>query len=563
MKRTRRLAAAILSAVMLGIQSAPVCAAEPANLIDVYLDGDKVDFGGVHAQIIHNYAYVPIANIIEKLAGKWPDWDDTTKTASFDFNGSHFSIITSQRGIYINNSFHPYDVPPENVNGRILIPLGMLSNSLSFQQEWDGAARVVKLTSPSVTHEHVPSTPDTSTAPVLLESAIPDRTSVASGDLVTVTVTTSANGTAVKIQDAYNNKVAESVDATMVGNQKVFTLKFVATAGGKFCVYAASQAGYASRGHIDFDLSNAASTSLISVDLSSGYVVLDDALMVTAVTSNDAVKIRLVSDTFPGDIVESTDYTNNGSQRVFRFDWHIRSRDYRGADHINAKVYAVSSSGNTSDYRTVSVKIDDYSASLINEAYMSPQEIPTNSSADIYINTSSLVSRLTFSIDRGDGEFDTQRLTSYQTGRDGRDWQNTFFSSGTTGTTRVLIEAVASNGETSTTTISINVVDPDPVLYGSSGSANIISIGDPKGEIPVGSTVTYSVVTGSGASKVEVNFGSGAIPAALNSTSGGQKYWSASYTFSQESDLYVDIVSYDSNGNTADQRRDEVVVVQY
>jgi len=117
--------------------------ADEYRAITINLDGKKIDFGETNglrteALTIYDYAYVPIAKIIEILTGAAPSWNDATKTASFTYNGKKFDIDTTKSGISVDGKFiaSPTGTPPVIVNSRTLIPLRMLSEALNINAEY-------------------------------------------------------------------------------------------------------------------------------------------------------------------------------------------------------------------------------------------------------------------------------------------------------------------------------------------------------------------------------------------------------------------------------------------
>jgi len=149
----KKLTAIALSAILVLSFAAFNITAEEYRPITIKLNGNTIDFGVTNGQqveaiTIYDYAYVPISKIIEILTGKAPNWNDETKTASFEYNGKKYDIDTNKAGISVDGEFidSPTGTPPVIVNSRTLIPLRMLSEALGISAKYEASEHTTYLT---------------------------------------------------------------------------------------------------------------------------------------------------------------------------------------------------------------------------------------------------------------------------------------------------------------------------------------------------------------------------------------------------------------------------------
>jgi len=115
--------------------------------ITVTLDGAVLSFD-VPPQIINERTMVPMRVIFEAL-GANVEWDDATQTITAL---SHETIIVIQIDsptMLVDNEELLIDEPPRLVAGRTLVPVRVIAESLDMDVNWDDATRTVIITSPS------------------------------------------------------------------------------------------------------------------------------------------------------------------------------------------------------------------------------------------------------------------------------------------------------------------------------------------------------------------------------------------------------------------------------
>ena len=149
----RKLLSAILALVLVVGVFAPV--ALYANEIGVTIDGVAVDFeGDTPPTIVDGRALVPVRGVFEHL-GFEVDWEQGTQTvtlASDDFiitiviGNDRFSIDQIIPGLEASGH-GVLDVPAQIIEGRTLLPIRAVLESVGYYVGWDGDTRTVVVSS--------------------------------------------------------------------------------------------------------------------------------------------------------------------------------------------------------------------------------------------------------------------------------------------------------------------------------------------------------------------------------------------------------------------------------
>ncbi len=87
---------------------------------------------------------VPLRAIFEGL-GAQLSWDDLTKTATAKKGEAEIKIMNDSSTAYKNNETVALDVPAKIINGRFLVPVRFISESLGCLVEWDENTKTVKI----------------------------------------------------------------------------------------------------------------------------------------------------------------------------------------------------------------------------------------------------------------------------------------------------------------------------------------------------------------------------------------------------------------------------------
>lgn len=111
--------------------------------IAVYTDGLPVKFD-VSPQIINDRTMVPLRAIFEAL-GAEVSWDDSTKTAISEKSDIIVKITIGEYKLSKNGSNIEIDVPAQIVDSRTLVPVRAIAESFDCNVFWDGDLRTVRI----------------------------------------------------------------------------------------------------------------------------------------------------------------------------------------------------------------------------------------------------------------------------------------------------------------------------------------------------------------------------------------------------------------------------------
>ena len=113
--------------------------------INLYLDGKIISFD-VSPKIVDGRTLVPLRGIFENMGAK-VSWDDESKTAVIEKDDIEISVQPNSKSACMGEVCYLIDVAPIIVDGRILVPLRFIAESLQCEVNWDGNTRSVSISS--------------------------------------------------------------------------------------------------------------------------------------------------------------------------------------------------------------------------------------------------------------------------------------------------------------------------------------------------------------------------------------------------------------------------------
>lgn len=129
------------------------------NEISVYLDAVKIEFD-VKPQIINGRTMVPIRAIFEKM-GANVEWDGNTNSAICTKDGTVVKMTVDSTDMYINNRLTKMDVSPVIINGRALAPARYVAEAFGADVQWSQKNNTVVICSKDVyAYADYPDIPD-------------------------------------------------------------------------------------------------------------------------------------------------------------------------------------------------------------------------------------------------------------------------------------------------------------------------------------------------------------------------------------------------------------------
>ncbi len=113
--------------------------------ITVILNNKIIDFEDVPPTIIEGRTLVPLRKIFESL-GANVDWDQSSKTVTSKLGGTVITLTIGENILKKNSEHIEIDVPAQIIDGRTMVPVRAISEAFDVKVEWDATFRAVILT---------------------------------------------------------------------------------------------------------------------------------------------------------------------------------------------------------------------------------------------------------------------------------------------------------------------------------------------------------------------------------------------------------------------------------
>lgn len=127
--------------------------------ISVYLDATKIDFD-VKPQIINGRTMVPIRAIFEKM-GAIVEWNGNTGSAICTKGDTIVKMTVNSTDMYINNQLKKMDISPVVIDGRTLAPARYVAEAFNANVQWSQKNNSVVICSKDVyAYADYPDIPD-------------------------------------------------------------------------------------------------------------------------------------------------------------------------------------------------------------------------------------------------------------------------------------------------------------------------------------------------------------------------------------------------------------------
>ena len=116
--------------------------------IKVRMDGEYINFD-VQPEIVNDRTMVPLRGIFETL-GATVEWEDETRTVTAEKENVTVSFAIGSDKMYVNDSLIELDSPAYIKNDRTMVPLRAISESFNVNVEWREKKRLVSLASVNI-----------------------------------------------------------------------------------------------------------------------------------------------------------------------------------------------------------------------------------------------------------------------------------------------------------------------------------------------------------------------------------------------------------------------------
>ncbi len=145
------LALLILAVISISAMSVTAMADEKVKLI---INGAEVDFSNDQEPVIQNgRTLVPFRAAFEKM-GAEVKWYDDIRLCEAEYGGMTVGIAIGDTKVRLGEGAEiESDVPAQIINGRTMVPLRILSESIGAEVNWDGITRTITVNTPKVTGE--------------------------------------------------------------------------------------------------------------------------------------------------------------------------------------------------------------------------------------------------------------------------------------------------------------------------------------------------------------------------------------------------------------------------
>lgn len=129
------------------------------NEIEVFLDAVKIEFD-VTPQVINGRTMVPIRAIFENM-GAQVEWDSQTASAICTKDDTVVKMTVNSPDMYVNNQLIPMDISPVEINGRTLAPARYVAEAFGADVQWSAENNAVVICSKGVyAYADYPDIPD-------------------------------------------------------------------------------------------------------------------------------------------------------------------------------------------------------------------------------------------------------------------------------------------------------------------------------------------------------------------------------------------------------------------
>jgi len=119
--------------------------ASQADNIKVQVNGDPVQFSGIGPQQVNGRVMVPLRGVLEKL-GAYVDWVSATQTVVASRGNMDLQLKIGSRTARVNGQDVNLDVPAMTLGGSTMVPLRFVGETLGADIRWEGSTQTVMIT---------------------------------------------------------------------------------------------------------------------------------------------------------------------------------------------------------------------------------------------------------------------------------------------------------------------------------------------------------------------------------------------------------------------------------
>ncbi len=117
----------------------------PQAIVRVEVNGVVASYDGTPPQLLRGRVLVPVRGVFEQL-GAAVTWDEEKKVVTATKDGHVTWLRIGDKTARRDNAPVVLDVPPQLLDGRTLIPLRFVSEAMGAKVDWNGAEKLVSIT---------------------------------------------------------------------------------------------------------------------------------------------------------------------------------------------------------------------------------------------------------------------------------------------------------------------------------------------------------------------------------------------------------------------------------
>jgi hypothetical protein len=167
--------------------------------IRVYVDDARVWFSDADPHMSQNRVFVPLRGVFEKM-GATVMWNGSTQMVTARRNNTDVQLTIGSRTAYVDGQPMSMDVAPHMMNGRTMVPLRFISETLGADVRWDAGVDAVYITSAGTStstgssggNAAMLTLPENTVIPVMLDRQLSSNMS-REGDRFTATLDTNGS----------------------------------------------------------------------------------------------------------------------------------------------------------------------------------------------------------------------------------------------------------------------------------------------------------------------------------------------------------------------------------
>lgn len=115
-----------------------------ADDITVEVNGDKIKFVDQGAEIVDGRTLIPLRGVFDSM-GFEVTWDDVSRSAKISNSLKDITVTENLKRITANTKTFDIDVAPQILNSRLMIPLRAIAESIDATVEWDSTTKTVSI----------------------------------------------------------------------------------------------------------------------------------------------------------------------------------------------------------------------------------------------------------------------------------------------------------------------------------------------------------------------------------------------------------------------------------